>query len=48
MPNNKVSYIMSEIWDTFTDDQKKIFGGQKGYGIQQTCLLLMIIKKDLF
>lgn len=29
MPNNKVSYIMSEIWDTFTDDQKKIFGGQK-------------------
>ena len=29
MPNDKVSYIMSEIWDTFTDDQKKIFGGQK-------------------
>jgi len=27
--NNKVSYIMSEIWDTFTNDQKKIFGGQK-------------------
>jgi len=27
--NNKVSYIMSEIWDTFTNEQKKIFGGQK-------------------
>ena len=29
IPDNKVSYIMSEIWDTFTDAQKKIFGGQK-------------------
>ena len=29
IPDNKVSYIMSEIWDTFTNDQKKIFGGQK-------------------
>ena len=29
IPDNKVSYIMSEIWDTFTDEQKKIFGGQK-------------------
>tara|TARA_B100000214_G_scaffold370905_1_gene346352 strand:- start:52 stop:1344 length:1293 start_codon:yes stop_codon:yes gene_type:complete len=27
--NNRVSYIMSEIWDTFTNEQKKIFGGQK-------------------
>ena len=27
--NDKVSYIMSKIWDTFTDAQKKIFGGQK-------------------
>ena len=29
MPNNKVSYIMSAIWDVFTDKQKKVFGGQK-------------------
>ena len=27
--DDKVSYIMGKIWDTFTDAQKKIFGGQK-------------------
>ena len=27
--NNKVSYVMSEIWDVFTPAQKQIFGGQK-------------------
>tara|TARA_Y100001937_G_scaffold83722_1_gene113273 strand:+ start:4007 stop:5290 length:1284 start_codon:yes stop_codon:yes gene_type:complete len=27
--NNKVSYIMGEIWETFSPAQKKIFGGQK-------------------
>ena len=27
--NDKVSYIMSKIWDIFTPDQKKIFSGQK-------------------
>ena len=29
MPNSKVSYIMGAIWDVFTDNQKKVFGGQK-------------------
>ena len=27
--NNKVSYIMGEIWDVFTPAQKQVFGGQK-------------------
>lgn len=46
--DDKVSYIMGKIWDTFTDAQKKIFGGQKILGIQQMYLLLIVNKKKIF